>query len=226
MQDVVDSIRRIARAEVGQQWAPALGVVSSVHTGDGSPEATCTVELRESGLVLPHVPIAAGTIGVAAPPVEGDLVVVVFAGGRLEAPIVLGRLYDEQVSAPTNAPGQVVAWLPHAETDSTKRLEILADTPDGGPRTLTIGVDGEPAVTITITEGSIGLVAGKASLTISQSSSSDGKVEVLAGDAKITLEQSGDATIEASGTLKLKANQIEISADSEVKVTGQTIKLN
>ena len=81
MQEIVDSIRRIARAEVSQQWAPALGVVSSVHTGDGTPECTCTVELRESALVLPHVPIAVGAIGLAAPPAEGDLVLVGFVGG-------------------------------------------------------------------------------------------------------------------------------------------------
>jgi uncharacterized protein involved in type VI secretion and phage assembly len=226
MQEIAESIRRLARAEVAQQWAPALGVVSSVHTGDGTPELSCSVQLRESGLVLPHVPIAVGTIGLAAPPVEGDLVLVAFAGGKLEAPVVLGRLHDEKVAPPTNQAGQVVAWLPHAETDSTKRLEITADTPVGGPRTLTIGLDGDPPVTVVITDGKLTLTAGRASITVSQSSSSDGAVEVAAGDAKVTLEQSGDLTIEASGKLTLKGNQIEISGQSEVKVTGQTIKLN
>jgi uncharacterized protein involved in type VI secretion and phage assembly len=226
MQEIVESIRTIARAEVTQQWPPALGVVSSVHTGNGVPELTCTVELRESGIVLPHVPIAVGTIGVASPPVEGDLVLVAFAGGRLEAPIVLGRLYDEKVDSPTNRPGQVVAWLPHAETDSTKRLEVTLDTPDGGPRTLTIGLDGDPAVTITVTDGSVSLTAGEASVKVSQSSSSDGAVEVVAGDAKLTLKQSGDISVEASGKLKLSGNDIEISGQSEVKIAGQTIKLN
>jgi uncharacterized protein involved in type VI secretion and phage assembly len=226
MQGMVDSIRRIARAEVAQQWAPCLGVVSSVHSGNGDPELTCTVELRETGIVLPHVPIAVGTIGLAAPPVVGDLVLVAFAGGRLEAPIVIGRLYDDQVSAPENKAGQVIAWLPHAETDSTKRLDITADTPDGGDRTLTINLDGDPAVTVTIGEGTISLVAGKASVTVSQSSSSDGAVEVAAGDAKLTLSQSGDVSVEASGKLTLKGKEIEISGQSEVKIAGQTIKLN
>lgn len=226
MQEMVDSIRRIARAEVTQQWAPGLGVVSSVHAGDDGTELTCTIELRESGIVLPHVPIAVGTIGIAAPPVVGDLVLVAFAAGRLEAPIVIGRLYDENVSAPKNQPGQVIAWLPHAETDSTKRIEVTADTPDGGARTLSIGLDGDPAVTITITDGKVSLVAGEASVTISQSSSSDGAVEVVAGDAKLTLSQSGDVAVEASGKLTLKGNEVEISGQSEVKIAGQTIKLN
>jgi len=226
VQEIVESIRTIARAEVMQQWSPSLGVVSSVHTGNGAPELTCTVELRESGVVLPHVPIAVGTVGVASPPVVGDLVLVAFAGGRLEAPVVLGRLYDEQVGSPTNQPGQVVAWLPHAETDSAKRLEVMLDTPDGGPRTLTVGLDGDPSVTVTVTDGKVSLTAGEASVTVSQSSSSDGAVEVVAGDAKLTLEQSGDITLDASGKLTLKANQVEVSGQSEVTITGQTIKLN
>jgi uncharacterized protein involved in type VI secretion and phage assembly len=226
MQEIVDSIRTIARAELSQQWAPALGVVSSVHTGNGSPEHSCSVELRESGIVLPHVPIAVGTIGIAAPPVEGDLVLVAFAGGRLEAPVVVGRLYDENVSPPNNSPGQVVGWLPHAETDSTKRVEVSLSVPDDGSRTLTIGLDGDPAVTVTVTDGQVSLTAGEASIKLSQSSSSDGTVEVAAGDAKVTLKQSGDVSIEASGTLKLSGNQIEIAGQSEVKVTGQAINLN
>jgi uncharacterized protein involved in type VI secretion and phage assembly len=223
---MVDTIRRIARAEAAQQWAPALGVVTSVFTGDGTPELSCTVELRETGLVLPHVPIAVGTIGVAAPPVEGDLVLVAFAGGDLHAPVVIGRLYDEQVGPPTSQQGQVVAWLPHAETDSTKRVELTVDTPDGGPRTLTVKLDGDQAVTVTVTDGQVQLVAGQATLTLSQTSSSDGTAELKVGDAKVTLEQSGDVTVEASGKLTLKGNQVEVAGQSEVAVTGQMIKLN
>jgi uncharacterized protein involved in type VI secretion and phage assembly len=220
---MVDTIRRIARAEAAQQWAPALGVVRSVFT---APELSCTVELRETAVVLPHVPIAVGTIGVAAPPVEGDLVLVAFAGGDLHAPVVIGRLYDEQVTPPTSQQGQLVAWLPHAETDSTKRVELTVDTPDRGSRTLTVKLDGDPAVTVTVADGQVQVAAGEATLTLSQSSSSDGTVELKVGDAKVTLAESGDVTVEASGKLTLKGNQVEVAGQSEVAVTGQTIKLN
>ena len=36
----------------------------------------------------------------------------------------------------------------------------------------------------------------------------------------------GNLTIEAAGTLKLKAANIEISGDATIKVAGQTIDLN
>ena len=61
---------------------------------------------------------------------------------------------------------------------------------------------------------------------MTQSSGSDGKAELQVGDSKIVVEQGGDVTIEAAGTLKLKATKIEISGDATVKVAGQTIDLN
>ncbi|WP_261565097.1 phage baseplate assembly protein V [Frankia gtarii] len=226
MQEIVDSIRRIARAEADRLWSCALGVVSSVHTGDDDPELSCTVALRETGLVLPRVPIAVGVLGLAAPPVEGDLVLVVFAGGDPHAPVVVGRLYDERVAPPKNSPGQVVAWLPRAEADDTKRLEIALSTPGDGTRTAALTLAGDVAVTITVTDQLVTLAVGDTTVRLSQSSSSDGKVEVVVGDSTIVVEQSGDVTVRAAGKLTLSGDNVEISATSEVTVAGQTIKLN
>ena len=115
-QQAVNTIRRIARHEVEQRNAVALGVVQSLHGSNGEPSYACTVELRDSGIVLPKVPIATGLIGTAALPREKDLVVVVFAGGDLHAPVVMGRLYTEEVAPPDNGPGEFVLGLPGDET--------------------------------------------------------------------------------------------------------------
>jgi hypothetical protein len=55
---------------------------------------------------------------------------------------------------------------------------------------------------------------------------SDSAVRVGVGDAtsKMTIEKT--VTLEAQQKLVLKAPQIEISGDSEVKVRGGTIRLN
>ena len=42
----------------------------------------------------------------------------------------------------------------------------------------------------------------------------------------VLIEQSGNVTVEAEGTLKLKASTIEISGDTTVKIAGQTVNLN
>ncbi len=79
---------------------------------------------------------------------------------------------------------------------------------------------------VTINDEGLEFKAQDTVLKLSQSSSSDGKALLKVGDSKVVVEQGGNLTIEASGTLKLKAAKIEISGDATVKVAGQTIDLN
>jgi uncharacterized protein involved in type VI secretion and phage assembly len=226
MHGMVHTIRRIARDEVAHAPAAALGVVTSLHGRDGEPDHACTVQLRESGIVLPRVPIATGLIGVAALPREQDLVLVVFAGGDLHAPVVVGRLYNEAVDPPKHAPGELVAWLPGGEEDEDKTLRLTVKTPDDGTRSIELVIGGDVEVKVEIDDQKIRLQAQDASITLSQSGSSDGKAELKVGDSSIVVEQGGDVTITASGKLELKANEVKVTGDSSVKVTGQTIDLN
>jgi uncharacterized protein involved in type VI secretion and phage assembly len=219
---IVHTIRDIARHEVEQRWNTALGVVKSMQ-----PAAyTCTVELRESHLVLPEVPIATGLMGAVGLPAENDLVVVLFAGGDVHAPIVIGRLYNEKIAPPESAAGELVASLPPGETATDKLLDLRVKTPGDGSRTVTLTLDGNVKVELTVSNDGISLTAQDASLTLTQSSSSDGKAELKVGNNKVSIEQAGNVTVEAEGTLKLKASTIEISGDTTVKIAGQTVNLN
>jgi uncharacterized protein involved in type VI secretion and phage assembly len=226
MQRIVQTVRQIARHEVGQHWNASLAVVKALHGANDESYYACTVELRESGLVLPHVPIATGLIGTAALPREKDLVLVVFAGGDLHAPVVVGRLYSDDVAPPRNAPGEFVALLPGDETSEDKRLELRIKTPGDGTRVIQLKLAGSVEVGVTINDQGLEFKAQDTVLKLSQSGSSDGKAELKVGDSKVVLEQGGNVTIEASGTLTLKAAKIEISGDATVKVAGQTIDLN
>lgn len=222
MHRMVQTIRQIARDETARQLAPALGVVKSVFNQN---TYSCTVELRESGMVLPKVPIATGVMGAVSPPAEGDLVVVTFLGGDIHAPVVTGRLYNEEIAPPTFDAGQVVAMLPGGETDTTKAFQLQVDT-SGGNRSLKITLDGTVKIELEISDNEIRLQSQDAKLTLQQSSSSDGKAELAVSGSTVTIEESGDVTVTASGTLKLKGSAIELSADSTIKVAGQMINLN
>jgi hypothetical protein len=225
-QRMVHAIRAIAREEVEHRWAPALGIVTSVHGSDGFADHSCTVRLRESDLVLPRVPIATGNIGTVALPREGDLVVVGFLGGDLHGPVVLGRLYNEQVAPPEHGPGQVVVALPGDETADDKRLVLTVDTPGDGSRRIGLVLDGRVRVAVTVDDEHIALEAQDASLTLRQTSSSDGRAELTVGGSSVVIDQGGDVDITASGTLRLQATSVEISGDATVKLAGQTIDLN
>lgn len=222
-QQLVQTVRSIARDEVRQRWTTAVGVVRSVH---GGSEHACTVQLRESGLVLPHVPIAVGVLGAVALPDEGDLVMVAFEGGDPHGPVVVGRLYDENTAPPDHGPGQVVLNLPAGETADDSRLLLTVDVPGDGTRAVTLTLGGTVTVGVAIDDGGVVVTAGHASLTLQQSSSSDGTAKLEVGGSSVVIEQGGDVTVKATGTLTLQATNVEISGDATVKVAGQTIALN
>jgi hypothetical protein len=217
---MVSAVRQIARHEIAQQLAPVLGVVSSVfHT-----DYTCTVALRESGVVLPHVPIATGLTGAAGLPRENDLVVVAFLGGDAHAPVVLGRLYNEQVAPPDNAPGRFVASLP-GDADAGDALVFDVKTPDDGSHTVTLTLNGgDVTVKLTIDDTGFVFEAPKAKLTLT--GGDDAAAELAVDSAKVTISSSGDVTVTSSGKLTLKGDQVEISADSSLKIGGQTVDIN
>ncbi len=222
----VQAIRQIARHEVEQHVGAALGVVQSVQGSNGEKAYSCSVQLRDSGLVLPKVPIATGMIGAAGLPREKDLVVVVFMGGDLHAPVVVGRLYSEKVAPPKNGPGELVLNLPGDETDAQKALVLRIETPGDGTRSLKLTLDGQVKVEMEINDQGVNIKAQDASLKLSQTSASDGVAEMKVGGSKITIEQSGDVTIEASGKLLLKGSKVEVSGDASVKIAGTTVDLN
>lgn len=226
MQRMVEAIQQIARHEVTRRRHTALGVVRSLHGNDGTGDYAVTVELRETGIVLPRVPILAGVIGSVSLPREEDLVLVAFVDGDLHAPIVVGRLHHPDVPPPEHGPGEWVVQLPGDEASAEKRLELRVVTPGDGTRRVHLLLDGSPRIELEVTDESIALKAQDAQLELTQSGSSDGKARLVVGDSSVTIEQSGDVSVKAAGKLSLSAQQVEISGDVSVKVQGQTIDLN
>ena len=222
-QQLVQTVRGIAQDQVRQQWTSAAAVVRSLH---GGSEHACTVQLRESGLVLPRVPIAVGVLGAVALPNEGDLVVVAFAGGDVHGGVIVGTLYDENTAPPDHGPGQIVLNLPAGETSDDARLLLTVDVKGDGKRSATLTLGGSVEVSVKVDDGGVVVTAGQASLSLTQSSSSDGSAELKVGGSSVLIEQSGDVTVKATGSLKLQATNVEISGDATVKVAGQTIALN
>jgi phage baseplate assembly protein gpV len=226
MQQTVDLVRQIARATARARPFVSLGVVKSVHDANGETDYACTIALRDSGLVLPRVPIATGVIGAVALPAEGDLVTVLFADGDYHNPIVTGRIYHRDVAVPPHQPGEAVLSLPGGETADDKRLDLRIVTPGDGTRSLALTLDGSVKVEIVVDDESIRLQTQDATLELKQTGGSDGRIRIEVGGAKAEFKQNGDVSIETSGNLTLKGNKVEISGDTEVKVAGTAIKLN
>lgn len=229
MTRLAEAVATLARHEVARLRVCEVGVVRSVYAaaaGDPDADHACAVELRDTGLVLPRVPVAVGITGAASPPRVGDLVAVVFAGGDLHAPIIIGRLYHDGLAPPEHAAGESVLRLPPGETDPTARLDMVATAPSAAGRLLTIGLDGDAPVEVRIAPAEVVLTVGDAKLSLRQPGGGSGRATLTVNDCQVDVDGNGDVTVEASGTLTLKGRTVNISGDTQVTVKGQTVELN
>jgi len=136
---IVATMKKVAEQEARRISTLELGVVTSVfpHASDSDKDNyQCSVKLKHrkqpdgSDFELRKVPVATSHIGLAHIPNVGDLVVLGFLYGDLNAPIVLGRLYNDEDLPPKNDVGQMVLEGIETVSLTTKkgtRIEIDAD---------------------------------------------------------------------------------------------------
>lgn len=212
--DTLRDIRRIVREEMLALRLAELGVVQESHPhadkGDDDNYA-CTVRLRDTGLVLPRVPLACGRKGLAAIPDVGDLVLVQFLGGDINAPVITGSLYNDEDRPPPNDTGQIVLALP-VDAEDGDGVHATISSASERSATLTLGAslkielkDDDPVVKIDVGDGS-------ATLTIA----SDGTLTIKSGKA-IALE---------GGEVSIKGSKITAEAQGEMTLKGSVINLN
>lgn len=211
-----DAVARIARHEAGARMHVALARVTDTHAAPGAPpDHAVTVVLLNSGLVCPRVPIAVGALGFAAIPAPGDLVVLAFVDGDVNAPVMLGRLYHAELDPPDHADGQLVLRLPPGAAEPVVDL-----TADPEARSVVLKLPRE--VTATFADEKITLVAGEMSMTVD----AGGRVDVAAGGSTIVLKQDGDVSIESAGDLTLKGRQVSIEGQARLKIGGKIVEIN
>ena len=210
-----ESIQRIVQEELGRVRTAELAVVQDIHphaSASDQDNYACTIVLRNSGIVLKHVPVATDRIGSVSIPAANELVLVQFVGGDLNAPVITGRLYNDQDRPPESDAGQAVVHLPlgagdddavHLELTSNGTREVVLKLGKG----LSLEVrDDDPVVKLEID-------GGKATLEIAR----DGAVKLVSqGDLqlegnKLTLKAQSDLSIEAGGTAKLKGATVNIN---------------
>lgn len=214
-----DSVSRIARHVARSRALAGVGEVVDCFTTTASPpDYAVSVRMRDSGLVLPRLPIAVGALGFAATARAGDLVVVVFLEGDDNAGVVVGRLYHADLAPPEHEQGEVVMRLPPGSDDPD--WSIVLSEQDSAVRVENARKD----VLLELTEEVATLKVGKMAITVE--SSGGGRAQVAAGGAVLTMKQDGDVTIKTSGNFKLDATQVEIAASAKVKISGAIVEVN
>lgn len=197
-----ESIQRIVQDELQSVRTAELAVVQEQHPADPDNYA-CTVVLRDSGIVLRNVPVATSRIGVVAIPAVGELVLVQFVGGDVNAPVIVGRLYNDRDRPPENEDGRAVLHLPLGASDESA---VHVELKSGEARELSVKLGS--AVTFVLRDD-------------------DPVVEIDAGgQAKVTIERDGTVAVTSSGTLELKASEIKVEAQGKLTLKGAVVNIN
>ncbi|MDQ4043677.1 MAG: phage baseplate assembly protein V [Actinomycetota bacterium] len=201
-----ETVQRIVQEELGRVRTVELAIVEEQHphaSDSDKDNYACTVRLRNSGIVLKQVPVATSRIGLASIPAVGELVLVQFVGGDINAPIVTGRLYNDEDRPPVNDDGQAITHLPlgaedgdavHVELHSGDKREISIKLGEGVSVNV---VDDDPVV----------------------------KVEVDGGKLKLQVDRDGAVTLESQGNVKLTGDQIVVEAQSQLDLKGGTVNI-
>ncbi|MBV9773311.1 MAG: Rhs element Vgr protein [Gemmatimonadetes bacterium] len=216
------TIQRIVQEELGRVRTAELATVQEQHPHEGDSDTdnySCTVALRNSGIVLKNVPIATPRIGSAHVPAVGSLVLVQFVGGDVNAPVVVGSMYSDEERPPVNKDGQAVLHLPldagdddavHFELSTGDTREMILKMGSGLELTLR---DDDPVVELKVD-------GGKATLQIDRDGAitveSQGKVELKAKEL----------SVESQGKVSLKGSEVSIEAQGTTTIKGATVNIN
>jgi len=207
MTSIVETIQKIVRSELRSVGIAELGVVDAVsaHKDAGDNDNYgCDVRLKNTGLLLKRVPITTGHLGSVAIPNVGDLVLLTFAKGDMNQPIVVGRLYTDDDRPPVNTGNELIMHLPlHAEDNQAIKTAIRNIADNDPAREMLAEMP--PKISVRITDGTVHATAGKSQMKLDQPDGGGGTVTVLAGGTKITMNQDGDVVVEAEGDLTLRA---------------------
>lgn len=227
MSRLVSSLQAVARYEVERRTYCELAVVTSVFDGqDGDDAQSVTVRLKDTGVVVPRVPVAVPLTGLAGLPRLDDVVLVVFAHGDLNSPVVVGQVYSDTRRPPDFVKDEAHLMWPGDAADPETDAVVLSISGDGSARELRIALGGDKDATLRVADGAIELTTGGVKLALGHSSSSDGTATLEAGGTKVELSQDGDLAVTSAKNITLKATKIELNADVSVTINGQTVEIN
>jgi uncharacterized protein involved in type VI secretion and phage assembly len=202
-------MKSVAQIEMGKLHFPTLGIVTSIfpHASDSDNDNyECNVRIKNTDVELRKVPITTQCIGLAGIPRVGDLVLLIFMNGDINAPIAVGRLYNDEDRPPVNNAEEIV-YIPPYDANSQAR-RIYLEFPSG--------------ITLKITDDEVNIKAGDTKVIVLR----DGDV-VIQSKANINVSAEGDATIKSQGSMTIKGSNITMESDQDMTLkSGTDLKLN
>lgn len=205
--NLYETIRRIVQEELGRVRTAELAVVQEQHPHASESDKdnyACTVRLRDSGIVLKQVPVATQRIGGVSVPAVGELVLVQFVGGDVNAPIITGRLYNDEDRPPVNDDGQAILHLPlGAGDDDAVHIELHS----GEKRELVFKLGGAIEISVKDDDPVV-------------------ELKVDGGKASLRMDRDGAIVLESQGDVRIKGMEIAVEAQGKLDLKGKTVNIN
>ncbi len=215
MESIVGVMKKVAEQEARKIYTTELGVVTAIfpHAADSDKDNyQCSIRLKNKKLPdggdfeLRKVPVATQHMGLVNIPNVGDLVLVTFIGGDLNAPVIIGRLHNDADQPPLN---------------KEKEYLLKHNLTEGG----SFKIDAEGVITLTsknekyiatVKDEHISLVSDKASATI------EGGTVTVKNEQCTISEEGGTVTIkndqctitEEGGNITIKNNMCKILVEA------------
>lgn len=190
--NAIEVIKKIAESEVNKIHLLELGVVTSIFPHSESSDKNnyeCNVKLKNRDLELRKVQISTSYIGLSCIPSVGDLVLIAYIRGDINAPIVIGRLYNDESRPPLGQGGEIVFESPDSEKRDIRRLYLKF--PNG--------------IVLTVEDDGLKAEVGKSVITIKT-------------DGDVTIESPAQVEIKAKGDLKLSGQNIKIESQQALEM--------
>ncbi len=200
----VEVIKKIAEDEAKKLNIVEMGIVTSIFPhSDASDKDNyeCNVKLKNRDLELRKVPITTQHIGFTYVPNVGDMVLLAFINGNINAPVVIGRLYNDENIPPVNEAGEIIFESPDPEKSGLRRLYMKF--PNG--------------IVLTITDEELKAEVGKSVVTIK----TDGDV-TIESNAKFDIKAKGNTTVTSDGDLSLLGQNIKIESKQGLDLKAGT----
>lgn len=200
MDSIISIIKKVAEQEAQKVYTTELGLVTALFPHEGPTSRDnyqCSITLKNkkqpdgSDFELQKVPVATQHMGLANIPNVGDLVLVSFVGGNIHAPVIIGRLYNDEDVPPENKEGE---FLLQHNLENGSSLKMDADG------VMTISSQQEKSI-ITVQDGSISIVTANEQVSILIE---DGGVTIDTANKPIQVKSSGEITVGDATTSQVK----------------------
>ena len=200
MEGMLEIMQKVAEREAQRIYTTELGIVMAVYPHESESDEgnyECTVRLKNrkqpdgSDFELRKVPVATGHIGLVNIPNVGDLVLLSFIGGDIQAPVIIGRLYNDEDRPPVNKAGEYI--LQHT-LKKGGTLKIDAD----GVITLT---SAQERSVVTINDDEVILSTGDGQVSVKMES---GGLTIDVGTNNVTVKSGGNVTLGDASTGQVK----------------------